>query len=236
MKVCATIAASLLLAASSVRADVAAQPADDEFEDGLVEVPVSGDPFPGPTYLRPQLIDPPSRVPTIIGASLAIAGGVSVIGAGAVYVARQNYRLEPRSVLGRDVIDSWETMGTWSLWMGMLGGSSLVASEYLLLPETQGVPTLAWIGGLAGLVTAAVGVGYWVGGTHCAPVAIGPGAEIPKACLSGTADAIFGPLLISTALPLINWPLTTLMRELFAGPPASLTWNRGPGIEWRGVF
>lgn len=178
-----------------------------------------------------------TRTPKIVGASLAIAGAVSLVGAWATYVARQNYRLRTRQSLPADDIAAWESQGAWTFWLGMGGAAALVGSEYVLLPEAKEVPTLAWVGGLAGLVTGAIGAGYFIGGTQCAPLAVRPGAVIPKACLTGTADDVFGLLLIQTSLPLLNLPLTYLLRSAFAAEPEPLTFQVGPGsLTVRGTF
>jgi hypothetical protein len=46
---------------------------------------------------------------------------------------------------------------------------------------------------------------------------------------------MFGSLLLLTAAPLLNLPLTYLLRDAFSGPAESLT--LGPGsIQWRRTF
>jgi hypothetical protein len=125
-------------------------------------------------------------------------------------------------------LDEWEGLGAWSLWLGVGGATAVVAGEYLVLPEANGVPTLAWIAGAAGLGVAAIGAGFWGGGTHCAPSPVRPGVIFQQACTAGTSDLIFGPLLMLTSAGLLNIPVTYLVRDAFYTPePLSL--QVGPG-------
>lgn len=205
---------------------------DPAFEDGLSIVVGSEQNAPAPSpraYSHNKLVKRDTRTSKIVGGTLAIAGGITLVGAWATYVARQNYRLRARPSLSADDIATWEHQGTWTFWLGLVGSGALVGSEYALLPEDKDVPTLAWLGGLAGLVTGAIGAGYYIGGTHCAPLAVLPGAVVPKACLGGTADDMFGVLLLQTSLPLLNLPLTYLLRGALAAEPDPLTFRVGPG-------
>lgn len=198
---------------------------DPAFEEGLVEVSIQGNEvMPGPSYTRPQLVYKDTTTGNTVGTIAAIGGTLSLAAGWVIYVARQNYRLTPRFELG-DAPDTWRAQGMWAMSLAGFGAANLVASEYLLLPESRSVPTLAIIGGAAGVAVAAVGVGFMVGGTTCGPLAYQPGSEFPVACMSGTADAIFGPLLLMTAAPLLNWPLTYLLRAAFGGKPESLTFT-----------
>jgi hypothetical protein len=201
---------------------------DRDFEARLAPIDVQGvAPLPGPSYVRPQLVDPPSRAPKILGATLAITGGVTLVAGWVMYITRQSHRLELRYAVDAEALDGWEERGAWAWWLTAGASSAFVASEYLLLPESADVPTWSWIGGAAGLATAAVGLGFAAGGTHCAPVAIRPGAAIPRDCLSGTSDALFGQMLLLSAVPLLNLPLTYLLRSVFKTEQESLT--MGPG-------
>lgn len=213
---------------------------DAAFEAGLSIVAGNEESGPmqsPPGYTHNKLVKRDVRTPKILGATLAIAGSVTLVGAWVTYVARQSYRLRARRDLAADEVATWEGQGTWAFWLGMTSAAALVGSEYALLPETKDVPTLAWVGGLAGLATGAIGAGYVIGGMHCAPLAIRPGAAIPRACLSGTADNVFGLLLLQTSLPLLNLPLTYLLRAAFASAPEPLTFQVGPGsLTVRGRF
>jgi hypothetical protein len=221
------IAAALLFASTAVAQDP---------EDGLTDAKLVGDPSTEPApILRPQLVAHDRTTPIVIGATSAIVGGIGLVSAWSVYVARNSYRLTPRTSISRDTISSWQTQGAWSFWLGAGSSALLVASEYLLLPESTEVPTLGWFAGGAGLIVAAVGVGYAVGGTHCSPTAVRPGADIYLACSSMASDQVFGDLLIFSSLPLLNVPLTYLLRKAFAGAPDSL--SIGPGsLQVRGRF
>lgn len=205
-------------------------------ESGLVDANLVGDQSPvASEMVRPQLVSRNRGAPAVIGGVSAAVGGLALVGAWSVYIARTSYRMTPRVSLSNDVIDSWSTMGAWSWWLGVGASSLLVTSEYLLLPESLDVPTLAWIAGGAGVALAAVGIGYAVGGESCGPERVAPGANLRLACTAATADSVFGGLLILTALPLINVPAVYLFRKLFAGAPESL--SIGPGsVEWRGRF
>lgn len=220
---CVALTLSCVLS-NSARAD-----RDPEFETGLAPANMqnANELLPGPTYVRSQLTDSPSRVPKIAGATLVLTGSIMLVGGWVMYVARQNFRLQVRYDVGREVLNDWEQQGAWALWLSAGGAAAIVASEYLLLPESQDTPTIAWLGGVAGLATAAAGLGFAAGGTHCAPVALRPAAAIPRGCLSGTSDTLFGEMLLLTAAPLLNLPLTYLLRSLFKGTPESLT--LGPG-------
>lgn len=208
---------------------------DPDFESGLVSIPIEGNQvMPGPTYARPQLIHKDTSTRPTVGTVAALAGGLTLAGGWVMYVVRQDTRLQVRSELG-GAVDTWETQGAWAMSLTGFGSANLVASEYLLLPESKNVPFLAWLGGLGGAVTAAVGVGYIAGGTHCGPLALKPGAEIPLGCMSGTSDALFGWQLLMSSAPLLNLPLTYLLRKAFAGPAESLTLGPG-GVKLVGRF
>jgi hypothetical protein len=197
---------------------------DEDPEVGLTKGHLIGDPSTvAAPILRPQLVHHDHTTGPVIGASAAVVGGLSLVAAWSLYVARQNYRLRPWRELSDGTVSSWETQGAWSFWLGVGASASISASEYLLLPESRDVPTLAWFAGGGGLVLAAVGVGFAVGGTHCGPQVVKPGADLVLACGSGTADSLFGPLLLLTAAPLVNLPLVYLFRSVFAGAPESLS-------------
>jgi hypothetical protein len=211
--------------------------AQDFDESKLTEARLIGDPTrtTAPSVVRPQLVTRDHATPKIIGTSAAVIGGVSLVAAWTLYVARQNYRLRPWRDASQSTRDSLGTMGAWTFGFGASAAGLIVLSEYMLLPESNEVPTLAWIGGAAGLGVAAVGVGFAVGGTHCGIQVVRPGGDLVQACLSGTADGLFGPLLALSAAPLLNLPLTYLFRKAFAGAPESLSF--GPAsVEWKGRF
>lgn len=217
---------SLIIAALLLISSVAS--AQDDPEAGLVDAVLTGDTATHEAELiRPQLVRRDHTSAVVIGASSAVIGGIGLVVSWSVYAARQSYRLTPRSVVSRDTVDNWTRQGAWSFWVGAGSSALIVASEYLLLPESDSVPTLAWFAGGGGLILAAVGVGYAVGGTHCAPTAVRPGADILLACSSGAADALLGPMLIISSTVLLNVPLTYLFRKAFAGAPESL--SIGPG-------
>jgi len=221
---------AVLLLASIARADC---PPDD-FECGLSVVELGQTPSSAP-HIRSQIVEHDTKTPKVIGAVSGIAGGLSLVASWTLYVARANYRLSPRYTVDDGVMGKWEGLGTAALVTGVGGAAGLIVAEALLLPESTTVPTLAWIGGAVGLGAAAVGVGFIAGGTHCPPLAIRPGSDIPTACLSGTSDTLFGTTLLLTAAPLMAIPLTYLFRDLFAGAPESLTLN-GTGLQWKGRF
>jgi len=225
-----SILMAVLLLANTARAD-----RDRAFESGLVAIPVQGEQvLPGPTYSRNQLVVHDTSTAKTIGAIAAVGGSLSLIGGWVTYVARQNYRLQPRTELG-GAVETWQTLGHWSLTLGGFGASNLVVSEALLLPPSKGLPTLALIGGMAGVAGAAIGAGFILGGQHCAPLAYAPGSQFPTSCMSGTSDAIFGWQILMTSMPLISWPLVHLFRSLFAGPAESLTFT-GHGLQWKSTF
>jgi hypothetical protein len=214
---------ALLLSASIVGA---------QDEDGLFEARLRGpDPSVAPAanpILRPQLRPNHDRAWKVAGAVTLGAGALAIASSWVLYVARQNYRLTPRMDVTRANLDEWEGLGAWSLWLGVGGATAVVAGEYLVLPEANGVPTLAWIAGAAGLGVAAIGAGFWGGGTHCAPSPVRPGVIFQQACTAGTSDLIFGPLLMLTSAGLLNIPVTYLVRDAFYTPePLSL--QVGPG-------
>lgn len=197
-------------------------------EDGLVSANLVGDESTvAPPVLRPQLVRRDHTSAVVIGASSAVIGGVGLVSAWALYIARANFRLTPRSVVTRDTLDSWTTQGAYSFWIGAGSSALIVTAEALLLPESDSVPFLGWFAGGSGLVLAAVGVGYAVGGTHCAPTAVRPGADILLACSSMGSDAMFGSLLLVTSAPLMAVPITYLLRKAFAGAPESLSFGVG---------
>lgn len=222
--------ATLLLASTTAYAQ------EDDPEQGLVEGHlIGGEATQAAPVIRPQLVTHDRTTPAIIGGISAAVGGMGLIASFVVYAARQNYRLRPWRSISDSTISSWETQGAVSLWMGVGASGLLITSEYLLLPESLDTPTLAWFAGAAGVGVAAVGLGFWVGGTHCGPQASSPGADLILACSAGTADAEFGPLLIASAMPLINIPLVYLLRKAFAGAPESLSIGPG-GVNFSGRF
>lgn len=228
------LSSALTLVAMLLAAPAFAQ--DSDSDDGLVEARLVGEqsPYVAPV-LRPQLVHHDHTTPIVIGASAAVLGGVGLVAGWSVYFARQAYRMRPWYSLSDETVGSWTEMGGFSFWFTASSSALLVTSEYLLLPESRDVPTLAWIAGGVGLGVAAVGLGFAVGGTHCGPQQIKPGADLLLACDSVTSDATFGPMLAFTALPLINVPLVYLFRRLFAGAPESL--SVGPrGVSWSGRF
>lgn len=217
---------SLIIAALILLSSAAS--AQEDPEAGLVDAVLTGDTATqSAEQLRPQLVYRDHTTATVVGASAAVIGGVGLVSAWALYIARQNYRLRPRSTVDAHTIDSWSTMGAFSFWIGAGSSALLITSEYALLPESNSTPTLAWFAGGGGLILAAVGVGYAVGGTHCAPTAVRPGADILLACSSSASDAMFGSLLLVTSAPLLAAPITYLLRKAFAGAPESL--SVGPG-------
>jgi hypothetical protein len=218
--------AALLLAASSAQAQ-------EDWERDLQPATLVGDGDPTPAVVnRPQLREHHDYA-TPIGASLAVGGGIALVGGWATFIGRANVRAS--YVVDDGVMSKWSTLGAWSFYLTAAGSAALVASEYLLLPESRDVPVLAWLGGAGGLALAAVGVGYAVGGTHCQPQALTPGSNILADCLHGTSDALFGPLLMLTSAPLLNLPITYLLRRACAGAPESLSF--GPGtVQVMGRF
>lgn len=199
-----------------------------ESDEGMVEARLVGDPSPvAAEQLRPQLVRRDHTTATVLGATSAIIGGVGLVASWSLYGARQAYRLKPRSSISESTMDTWTNIGAYSFWIGASSSAFIVTAEYILLPESNDVPTLAWFAGGGGLVLAAVGVGFAVGGSHCAPQATRPGADLYLACSAGTADSLFGSLLLISSVPLINAPILYLLRKAFAGAPEPL--SIGPG-------
>lgn len=222
------VTASLLLLASTAAAQ------DPEL--GLTDARLVGDPSSAAAeFVRPQLVTRDRTTPVVVGASAAAIGGLSLVASFAIYSARQSYRQRPWPALTSEVVDTWASLGAYSLWLGVGASGLLVTAEYLLLPESREIPLPGWFAGGAGVVLAAVGLGYAVGGDHCAPERVAPGATLRLACTAGTADGIFGPLLIATSVPLLNIPMVYMLRKLFAGAPDSLSF--GPtSVQLRGRF
>jgi hypothetical protein len=214
---------------------VVASPVAAQDDDGLTEARLVGDSTPVEvSTLRPQLTHHDHRTPKIIGGIAGVVGGIALVSSWTVYAARNAYRLRPWTRLDDGTVSTWEAMGAASLWMGIGASALLTASEYLLLPEAQDPPLLAWIGGAIGLGVAAVGLGFAVAGTHCPPQVIRPGADLLLACDAGISDAIFGDLLMVSAVPLLNLPITYLLRSAFRGEPDSLSIGpRGVNVRVR---
>ncbi|HET8939064.1 MAG TPA: hypothetical protein VFN67_36720 [Polyangiales bacterium] len=164
-----------------------------------------------PTAARNSLTEP------VVGAALGVLGVGGLVTGWALYVERQNYRLEARPEITGDVLRSFRERGSWMLGITGAATAGLVATEYLLLPRSDDVPVLAWIAGGAGVVAAAVGVAYSASSTPCEPMALPFGAHISKACYSRTSDALFGPMLMLSSLPLLNVPLIYMLRGWLGG-------------------
>ena len=162
-------------------------------------------------------------LPTAIGVAAGVLGLGSLIASWTFYVARENYRQRAWSEVDAGVVNGFEGRGTAALWLGIGSSTFSVTAEYLLLPYGRDVPTAAWFVGGAGVVTAAIGLAYSISGSHCGPLEYSPGASVARECLTGTADVLFGPMLLLTSAPLLNVPLTYLLRSLFAAPPESLS-------------
>lgn len=176
-----------------------------------------------------------SRWPATIGATALVVGGIATFVSWPLYAARTAYRLRVWPEVTPDVVDGFETRGAAAFWSGFIGGGLLVVGEQLLLPDEASVPTLAWLSGVVGLGVMSVGMAYAIGGTHCEPQSYAPGARVVRECLAATSDALFGPLLMETALPLLWAPAVYGLRALFAGQPASLTFSP-TGVQFRAAF
>lgn len=231
MKLMAVIAA-LVLSTGVVRAQ------DEDPEAGLTAAILSGpDPSIAPSaspIIRSQLVTNHTATWRVIGGVSLGVGIVLEVASWALYGARQAVRMKPRYSVGPDVVDDWEALGAWSLWTGVGASGLIVTGEYLLLPEARGVPWWAWGLGAVGLATAAVGVGFLAGGTHCGPTPVAPGAVFDAACQSGFSDALFGPLLMLASVPLLNLPVAFLLRDAF-GEVEPLSF--GPGsVRMHGRF
>ena len=210
--------------------------AQEDPEAGLVEGRLVGDPSPAPAELvRPQLRPSASAATAIIGGVSVAAGGLALVASWSLYVARQNFRQQPVSRLTAARVDEFVSMGAWSFGLGIGASALLITSEVLLLPESRDVPTIAWIAGGAGVVLAAVGIGFTVGGEHCGPQEVRPGATLRLSCTAGTADSLFGSLILLSSAPLLAIPATYLLRKAFAGAPDSLSLTPG-GVQLSGRF
>lgn len=224
----------LFIAAMLIAPVASAQDADPE--SGLVEGRLIGDPVPHPIQLeRPQLVQRDRTTGPIIGGVTVAVGGLALVSSWAVYIARQNFRQQPVPRLTDERVDEFVAMGAWSFGLGIGASALLVTSEHFLLPESLSTPTLAWMAGGAGVVLAAVGIGFAVGGTYCGPEAVYPGANLRLACTSGTADSLFGSLLLLSSAPLISVPVWYLLRKAFAGAPENLSLTPG-GVQLSGRF
>lgn len=234
----ASLRAAGVLAAAIMVALALASPAaaQDGPEAGLTEGRLQGDPSPHELKLeRPQLVVRDRTTPVIVGTSALVAGGLSLLGSWTLYIARTAYRQRAFARLTPDVVDEFTSMGAWGLGLGLAGSALFVAGEALLLPESRDVPTLGWFAGGGGVVLAAVGVGFWVGGEACGPQEYRPGANIRLSCSAASADRMFGPMLLLTSAPLLAVPITYLLRKAFSGAPESL--SIGPGsIQMSGRF
>jgi len=116
----------------------------------------------------------------------------------------------------------------------MFGASATIAGEALALPDERSVPTLAWIAGGVGVVVGAVGLGYALGGTHCAPISTGPGSMFRRECGAVTSDAMFGTMLAIWSLPLMAPVVIYVIRDALRQDVA-LTFAPG-GVTLHGSF
>lgn len=203
------------------------QDVDPDDDDQLTAARLLGgaDATEVPPTVRPQLEHSHEQTKAMAGSAAAVVGVSSLAVSWALYVARQNYRLRPWSHLDASVMDGWESRGSWAFWLSVASSASFVSAEHLLLPDEPKVPMLAWLAGGAGLIAASVGIAYAVDASHCGPQAASPGARLIRDCLSGTSDALFGPMVLLAAVPLVNIPLTYLVRSLFRGAPESLSFT-----------
>jgi hypothetical protein len=122
--------------------------AQEDWEEGLTEARLVGDADPNPVQLpTPQLVKHDRTTPVVLGVTAAIGGGFSLVGAWAMYIARQNYRQRAWLDVSPDTLSEWREQGAWSFWLGVSGAGLLVTSEYFLLPESNSVPGYAWLAG-----------------------------------------------------------------------------------------
>jgi hypothetical protein len=176
-----------------------------------------------PIAVRPQLVQHDRMTKGVMGFTTGLVGASTLVASWAIYAARQTYRLRPWSQVNSSVNEGFESRGTWAMWLGLGSSAHFVAAEYLLLPEARAVPTLAWFAGGMGLVTAGVGLAFTLGGDHCGPQPYAPGGVIIRSCESAISDALFGPMLMFAAVPLLNVPVTYLLRSVLADTPTSLS-------------
>jgi hypothetical protein len=155
-----------------------------------------------------------------------------VVGLGigwALYAERFNLRSRPRfGDVDYALLDEFHAAAPWVLASAGLGSGALIGAAAVLLPEAEDVPTAAWIVGAAGTAVAVTGFAVSIFGSHCQPRAAAP-------CDNFFADALFGPLLVLHAVPLMAVPAIYALRQWSA--PASLEVNAdGARLSLRGVF
>jgi hypothetical protein len=145
----------------------------------------------------------------VLGVAAATVGVVGLAVSWALFVERRAYRLREWNEVDASVASGYAQRGVWTLATAAAGAAALSASLYLLAPEAEGVPALAWVLGGVGLAAVAVGLGFVIGDEHCGPEIVLP---LREPCLSVRADSIFGLEIALTALPLITLPITYLVR------------------------
>ena len=189
--------------------------------------------YEGQTLDEPQLHESPSRAPKIIGIALLVAGGAAVLAEVPLFAAETSYRLRYRTAVTEGDLDSFRCLQMGTFWLGFWGSASLISGMALALPDMDSnlLPVLS---GLVGVGLAAVGLGYWVGGTHCGPLATPPGAAYDRNCLALTSSSNFGPGMAELGLVFMApFVIKSLRAEL--APTVHLT--LGPnGLYMRGSF
>jgi hypothetical protein len=191
-----------------------------------------------PARSAPGVIDSEGRrslVQPVIGSALGVLGVAGLITSWALYAERQAYRREARPAISDEVAQGFDARGTRMLAIGGTAAAGLVAAEYLVLPRADGVPLAAWLVGTAGGATAALGLAYALGGDACEPMAITVGERTSRACYAPTSDAMFGPILMLSSVPLLNVPLVYLMRG-WLGSSAGAVSLTPSGFAVRGNF
>lgn len=168
---------------------------------------------------EPGIPDPPPFVPRsaplrdegkgagqVIAAGAMIAVGIgSWVAAWTFYATRASAGAMPDASRSYAARSAFRHAGTMALAFAAGGGALLAASEYLLLPNEVGVPTIAWAWGGAGLLLAASGLALMIAETPCAlPV---------EQCRGFTDDVILGPMLMLHAIPLLSVPLNFALHD-----------------------
>jgi hypothetical protein len=189
----------------------------------------------------------PSQQNVLVGVLLAAAGAGGIAAGWIMYKMRYNYRASSASGMDPtlqpaidDAISAYQTPPYWGV-LASAGAGALVLglSDYFWLPDSDGIPTLAWVAGGVGAAVAVTGIALSVLMQSCPEI---PTADV--ACYQFPGDRAFGPLLALHSLPLLGVPISYAIRAAVRpdAPVSDVAFNiatsPGGGITFqlRGVF
>ena len=167
-----------------------------------VPPPAATQPLPSP--------EPPHQQNVLVGTLLAVAG-VGGLATGWVYYGlRYRFRLSTSTVSeGLSPPPLYRPDPPETLIATGAGALLLSISEYFWLPDATHPPALAWVAAGVGTAVALAGIGFSLFSDTCFIEVSSPSCfQFP-----GDQNALFGPMIMMHALPLLSVPLMYAIRS-----------------------